>query len=139
MSLLRKLALVVSYLFAAFVVLVVGFVLLLPIINPPPKTYRFVFPAGTQRTRDMTDSGFVVRTMVPGAQPLPREDGFRLVRFDLSKTIETSEEYFFGNEYFREETYIISSDGHRKEVDGISCICIPSVEHVPARVTCNAR
>jgi hypothetical protein len=78
---------------AALVVLVVvAFIFLIPVINPPPKTYRFVFPAGTQRTRDMTDSGFVLRTMVPRAPPLPREDGFRLVRFDLSKSIDTSEE-----------------------------------------------
>jgi hypothetical protein len=77
--------------------------------------------------------------MVPGATSLPREDGFRLVRFDLSRTIETSEEYFFWNEYFREEHYILSRNGERQKADGIGCICIPSVEHVSARVTCNAR
>lgn len=128
-----------AWLVGGVIALAVALLFLIPVINPPPKTYRFVFPAGTQRTLEMADSRFVLRTMVPGAPPLPREDGFRLVRFDLSRSIDTSEECVFGSEYFREERYVLSKDGHRQKDDGIHCICIPSVEHVPAAVTCNAR
>lgn len=136
---LSKVLKIVAGAVGAVVALVVILLFLIPVINPPPKTYRFVFPAGTQRTRDMTDSGFALRTMVPGAPPLPREEGFRVVRFDVSPMIETSEEYVFGQEYFREEHYIVSASGKRQKFDGIGCICIPSVEHVPAQVTCNVR
>ena len=139
MSILRTILKVAVWLVGGVIALAAGLLFLIPVINPPPKTYRFVFPAGTQRTHFMTDSGFVMRTMVAGAPPLPREDGFRLVRFDLSRSIDTSEEYVFGHEYLREETYVLSSDGHRQKGDGISCMCSPSVEHVPAMVTCNAR
>ena len=124
---------------AAAVVLLIAFVFLIPLINPPPKTYRFLFPAAAQGTASSGEGGFVLRTLVGGAPLLPREDGFRLVRFDRSKSINTSEEYVWGNEYFREEYYIVSSDGRRQKTDRMRCSPYPSLEHVPVTVTCNAR
>jgi hypothetical protein len=123
----------------ALVALLLAFFFLLPIINPPPKTYRFVFPAETRRTENVSNSAFRLRTMIPGAPTLPREEGFRLVTFDQSNPVDTSEEYVFGHEYFREEHYILSVDGARRKADGIWCTPTPSVEHVPVVVSCNAR
>lgn len=135
---LRKVLRALLWTIGIVLALVIAFLFLLPILNPRPKTYRFVFPAGITRTLSMTDSGFVMRTMVPGAPPLPREDGFRLVRFDQPRTIDTSEEYVFGHEWFREEVYIVDQTGRRK-LDGIGCMASPSLEHYPVQVTCNAR
>jgi len=107
----------------------------IPFFNPPPKTYRYVFPANFATSGATT---FVLRTMVPGAQPLPREDGFRLVHFDRAQSIDTSEEYVFGNEYFREEYYVVDQ-GRRRQVEGISCTPHQSVEHRAVEVACIAR
>ena len=135
----EKIVRAILWTIASAVVLMIAAGFLIPVINPPPKTYRFLFPAGTRRTLDMRESAFLLRTMGPGAPLLPREDGFRLVRFDRAKSIDTSEEYVFGNEYFREEIYIVSTDGRREEADRIWCTPAPSLQHVPAVVTCNAR
>jgi hypothetical protein len=99
------------------------------IVNPPTKTYRFVFPEGAH-------GKFVLRCLVPGAPPLHFEDGFRLVRFHPGvRTIDTSDEYVFGNEWFREEHFVEGNAG-RKAVDGLDCQPSPSLQHVRVDVTC---
>jgi len=120
---------------AAIALLIVGICVVyyvIPIFNPPPKTYRYVFPADFATRRETT---FVLRTMVPGAPPLPREDGFRLVRFDRAQSIDTSEEYEFGSEYFREEYYVVDGERRRK-LDDVDCRPSHSVAHRPLAVIC---
>lgn len=98
-------------------------------VNPPRKTYRFVFPEGAHGT-------FVLRCLVPGAPPLRFEDGFRLVRFEAGvQTVDTSDEYVFGNEWYVEEHFVEGRSG-RTKVDGMYCRPAPSLEHVRVDVTC---
>lgn len=98
------------------------------IVNPPRKTYRYVVPEGMH-------GKFLLRCSVPGAPPLPLEDGYRLVRFDAtSRTVDTADEYVFGNEWYDEQHLVAGLSGRRK-VDA-DCRPFPSMEHVRVDVTC---
>jgi hypothetical protein len=138
-NVLFRIARVALWIVGSVFALVLLISVLLPIINPPPKTYRYVFPAGVTKTQLTTESGFLLRTKIPGAPSLPREDGFRLVRFDQAPNIDTSDEYVFGHEWFREEVYVVDEAGHRKELTGVYCTPTPSLAHYPVKVTCDAR
>lgn len=97
-------------------------------VNPPRKTYRFIFPEGAR-------GEFVLRCLVAGAPPLPWEDGFRLVRFEPgTRTLETQDEYVFGNEYFREEHFVAGAAG-RKPIT-VDCIPSPSMQGERVDATC---
>jgi len=99
------------------------------VVNPPRRTYRFVVPEGAH-------GRFLLRCFVPTAPPLPIEDGFRLVRFGPgSRVIDTSDEYIFGNEWYREEHFVEGNRG-RRNVD-IYCHPFPSMQHVRVDVTCD--
>ncbi len=99
------------------------------VVNPPTKTYRFVFPEGA-------NGEYVLRCLVDGAASLPREDGFRLVRFGpQQRVIDTRDEYVFGNEWYEEQRLVEGSRGRRK-VDA-TCRSVPSLAQVRVDVTCN--
>jgi hypothetical protein len=97
--------------------------------SPRKKTYRWFFSDGPT-------GEYVARFMVPGAPALPVEDGFRVVRFPPgTRSVDTGDEYVFGNEYFREEYFLIV-DGTRREIKA-RCQPRPSLEHVRVDARCS--
>ena len=97
-------------------------------VNPPTKTYRWIFP-------DTMHGEFLLRCKVPGAPTLPLEDGFRLVRFSPGlPSLDTADDYVFGNEYFEEEFYTESALGRHRAT--ATCRPSPSLEHVRVDVRC---
>ena len=98
------------------------------------KTYRFVFPEGAS-------GRYVLRCQVPGAPPLPGEDAFRLVRFGPGvRTIETSDAYVWGNEWFVEEHFVEGATTRRRiELARGSCDPYPWNGRPPHEVVCELR